>query len=137
MKKPAVLLLALLLQACAEKPAQSDWMIVNYWAIWCAPCREEIPAFNTLASESGVDLAVRSVNFDDVQDEALSKQRKELGIEFPSLSAGEKALLNPQPSHPLTLPTTYIYYKNQLQSTLQGPQTLASLRTALSTNKQP
>ncbi|GIR63440.1 MAG: hypothetical protein CM15mP68_1060 [Pseudomonadota bacterium] len=25
-----------------------DWVVINYWAEWCAPCREEIPELNEL-----------------------------------------------------------------------------------------
>ena len=27
---------------------QGRWLIVNYWAEWCAPCRTEIPELNEL-----------------------------------------------------------------------------------------
>jgi thiol-disulfide isomerase/thioredoxin len=134
-KKTAVLLLTLLLptlllQGCADKP-QTEWMIVNYWAIWCAPCREEIPEFNAFAEAHADTLAMRSVNFDDVQGKDLEKQRGELGIAFPSLTAEEKARLQPAPGHPLTLPTTYVYHRNKLVATLQGPQTEATLKAAM------
>ena len=29
-----------------------DWVLINYWADWCGPCREEVPELNHLnASE--------------------------------------------------------------------------------------
>ena len=30
----------------AERTGQ--WLVINYWAEWCAPCREEIPELNEL-----------------------------------------------------------------------------------------
>lgn len=30
-------------------------LLVNFWATWCAPCREEMPALNTLQKELGGD----------------------------------------------------------------------------------
>ena len=27
------------------------WVVVNYWAEWCGPCREEIPELNALYHE--------------------------------------------------------------------------------------
>ena len=28
---------------------KNKWLLVNFWATWCAPCREEIPELNELA----------------------------------------------------------------------------------------
>src|SRR6056300_528541 len=56
------------------------WRLVNYWAVWCEPCREEIPVFNRLDQEH--DLAVYGVNFDRLQGEALTTAINELGITF-------------------------------------------------------
>jgi len=29
---------------------KNKWLLVNFWATWCAPCREEIPELNELAN---------------------------------------------------------------------------------------
>jgi len=29
---------------------KNRWLLVNFWATWCAPCREEIPELNELAN---------------------------------------------------------------------------------------
>ncbi|MAS00278.1 MAG: hypothetical protein CMH24_02800, partial [Nitrosomonadales bacterium] len=31
---------------------KDKWLLINFWATWCAPCREEIPDLNTLFSEN-------------------------------------------------------------------------------------
>ena len=41
-----------------------DWVVINYWAEWCAPCREEIPELNELkavAAEQGAVLMNKSL----------------------------------------------------------------------------
>ena len=56
------LLLCLALAGCAETArdtldppildapiADGRWLVINYWAIWCAPCRDEIPELNRFA----------------------------------------------------------------------------------------
>ncbi|MBN9405643.1 MAG: TlpA family protein disulfide reductase [Burkholderiales bacterium] len=37
-------------------------VLINFWATWCAPCKEEMPALQTLAELEGERLAVLAVN---------------------------------------------------------------------------
>ena len=40
-------------------------LLVNFWATWCGPCREEMPALNTLAAKySADDFLVVPINLD-------------------------------------------------------------------------
>lgn len=32
---------------------QGKWVVVNFWATWCAPCRKEMPMLSDLQSELG------------------------------------------------------------------------------------
>ncbi len=42
-----------------------QWLVINYWAEWCAPCRKEIPELNHLAEEGKAKgFRVLGVNFD-------------------------------------------------------------------------
>ncbi|MFW2589639.1 TlpA family protein disulfide reductase [Sagittula sp. SSi028] len=34
---------------------QGKWVLVNFWATWCAPCRHEMPMLSELQSELGGD----------------------------------------------------------------------------------
>jgi thiol-disulfide isomerase/thioredoxin len=56
----------LLFQGCGDSshslPGAGQWRVVNYWAIWCAPCREEIPELNAL--DRNAELLVYAVNYD-------------------------------------------------------------------------
>jgi len=41
-------------------------VLLNFWATWCEPCREEMPAIQTLARElEGQGLAVLAVNYQE------------------------------------------------------------------------
>lgn len=37
-------------------------VLINFWATWCAPCKEEMPTLQTLADLEGDRLAVLAVN---------------------------------------------------------------------------
>ena len=37
-------------------------VLINFWATWCAPCKEEMPTLQTLADLEGDGLAVLAVN---------------------------------------------------------------------------
>ena len=51
-------------------------VIVNFWAVWCAPCRKEIPAMNrALAILKDENITILGINVGDQQDaiEAFSE----------------------------------------------------------------
>ena len=50
-------------------------LLVNFWASWCVPCREEMPALDTLAAQyNGDDFLVLPINL-DVGADGLEKAR--------------------------------------------------------------
>lgn len=56
--------------------------LVNLWATWCAPCREEMPALDRLQAEMGSDrFEVVAVNVDRGDDEKPKAFLKETGIQ--------------------------------------------------------
>ena len=98
--------------------------MINYWAIWCAPCREEIPELNAL--DDSTELMVFAVNYDGQNGEALQSQAAEMGINFPLLEQDPGAALGIE--RPRVLPTTLLVNpKGAVTDTLVGPQTQESL----------
>ena len=121
-------LLAALLMGCEKQtsalPAQGHWRVVNYWAIWCGPCREEIPELNRL--HEGTDLVVFAVNYDGKQGEALTSQAAAMGIDFTILTQDPGPDLGVE--RPNVLPTTLLVNPDgRVTDTLVGPQTEESL----------
>jgi thiol-disulfide isomerase/thioredoxin len=57
-------------------------VLLNLWATWCVPCREEMPALNALQKDLGSDkFEVVAVNIDTGDDEKPKAFRSETGID--------------------------------------------------------
>lgn len=63
---------------------RSKWVIVNYWATWCAPCRKEIPELSELHSERA-DIVVLGLSYEDIERSKLDKFMQEIHISYPVL----------------------------------------------------
>ena len=57
---PSVALTDLTDQPASLDPYKGKWLVLNLWATWCVPCREEMPELDKLALESP-DIAVVAV----------------------------------------------------------------------------
>jgi len=66
-------------------------LVVNFWATWCVPCREEMPEFVKAQQEFGPrGLQFVGIAVDDVAKvEAFAA---ELGLNYPSLIGGYGAI---------------------------------------------
>jgi thiol-disulfide isomerase/thioredoxin len=70
----------------------ADWhgkvVLVNFWATWCPPCREEIPALIHLQDQYKDRLQIIGVSMDDEDDaENVAKFAKQAGINYPIVMA--------------------------------------------------
>lgn len=59
-------------------------LLLNIWATWCAPCRDEMPRIERLYQELGPQgLAVVAVSIDNPgMTDAIREFRKEMGLTF-------------------------------------------------------
>ncbi len=125
-------------QPFSLKTYAGKWVVLNYWAEWCAPCIKEIPELNLLQAEHEDDIAVLAVNFDRVTGAELITLAQKMGIQFGSVDPDPADAL--RLSRPVSLPTTYIFDPTgKLAAKLVGPQTsaelLARIETVLAPNK--
>tara|TARA_B100000965_G_scaffold248065_1_gene208373 strand:+ start:249 stop:701 length:453 start_codon:yes stop_codon:yes gene_type:complete len=98
-----------------------NWIVVNYWADWCAPCIKEIPELNEFAKENK-DLFVYTFNFDHLEIEDLEPLAKKFKITVPSLVTHPREIWGIQT--PPAVPATFFINPNgKLVLSLFRPQT--------------
>ena len=56
-------------------------LILNFWATWCAPCREEMPSLDDLQSNSNFDnLKIFAINIGKENSDKVNKFFKDFNI---------------------------------------------------------
>lgn len=138
-------LLGLSLLACSRQPELEDlsgnitrlkdyqgkWLIVNYWAEWCYPCRKEIPELNAFYKRHhGIDAEVVGINFDGLPKKKLQGLKKRWKISYP--------ILVREPNFNIgvveNIPATFIFSpEGKLVKSLLGPQSEAKLASIIGT----
>ena len=105
------------------------WVLVNYWADWCAPCIKEIPELVDFANKNK-DIKVFAFNYDQLEIEDLKPIIKKFGVEVPSLITHPRDIWGIET--PPILPATYfINEKGLIAASIFKPQTAESLQLVL------
>lgn len=85
---------------------RGEWVIVNYWATWCAPCRKEIPELSLLHEERQ-DVTVLGLAFEELEDADFFEFLEDFEVSYPILKVD--VFEPPEPfGAPKVLPTTVI-----------------------------
>lgn len=70
------------------KEYRGKWVLVNFWASWCIPCREEAPKLQKFQEEhAGANFTVLGIDTQDLSDDG-NKFAREFGLTYPQLHDG-------------------------------------------------
>jgi peroxiredoxin len=91
---------------------QGNILIVNFWGIWCKPCRKEMPALQSAYEQlikDNISIIAIAIAMGDSQSDII-QYRKNNPVDFPLLSDIDNVVATSW-SVP-ALPTTYILNHN-------------------------
>ncbi len=100
------------LQDLAGKPVtfadfKGKVVVVDFWATWCPPCREEIPGYVELQNKYGTDrLVIVGISLDQAGPEVVKAFATKFGVNYP-LVMGDEAVVSAF-GGVAALPTTFL-----------------------------
>jgi thiol-disulfide isomerase/thioredoxin len=87
-----------------------DWhgkvTLVNYWATWCGPCRQEIPDLIQLQDRYPNQLQIIGISTDEGDPSKVRSFAEQMGMNYPIVMATPE--LNRQFPGVFALPTTFV-----------------------------
>ena len=106
---PAMMLPVLDAASMDLKQLHGKVVLVNFWAVWCPPCRKEMPSMTRLMTKlSGKPFAILGVNEGESPEE-IRAFLKQVPVNFPILLDTEGAYLKPW--QVFAFPTSYVVDK--------------------------
>jgi thiol-disulfide isomerase/thioredoxin len=91
--------------AAALEAARGHVVLVHFFATWCEPCREELPALNRLAARAGGNVTVLAIAVADA-DSSVQRFFATTPVDFPILLDRDRAVARAW--NVTTLPTTFV-----------------------------
>ena len=112
---------------------RGQWVVANYWATWCSPCRKEIPELSNLHDERE-DVVVLGLAFEDAEPQTFIDFLQKYPASYPILltdTFSPPAALGA----PIALPTTFLINpEGELVDTLVGPVKREEIEAVIATH---
>lgn len=115
---------------------RGKWVMVNFWATWCAPCIEEMPVLSEFV-KSREDVEGIGLAFEDTERQEIVDFLKRHPVDYP---IAQLDVENPPPDFeiPRGLPTTYMIAPDgSVAKHFLGPVTRDDLEQVVNSRKPP
>lgn len=117
-------------QPIAWESFRGKWVVVNYWAVWCHSCREEIPELDLFYRQHQKTVVILGVNYDLPNVKILNQEMRQLNIQYPVVMEDIAKTFGWGSIE--VVPTTFIVNpQGKLVGKLLGPQTAKNLNAAI------
>lgn len=78
-------------------------MVLNLWASWCTPCREELPVLQEFHQRADAKVAMLGVDFEDTQPDAALQLLARSGVTYPQVADFDKEIDQGLGRHPVPM----------------------------------
>lgn len=106
------------------------WLVINFWATWCAPCLEEMPELEKFYRGNRERADLWGVTFEDTDIAAIRRFVDRLGVTYPILGHGQ----DPKTGYGTVrvLPTTFVIDpQGKFYRRFEGPLEAADLNAVI------
>jgi thiol-disulfide isomerase/thioredoxin len=113
---------------------RGEWVIVNFWATWCAPCIKEMPELDKLDQAHG-DISVIGLAFEEIEVADMQKFLSRRPVSYPIAIVDVYAPPADFPA-PKGLPMTWLIGPDgEVVNKFLGPVTRKDLENAVTAAK--